>query len=240
MVEKNATKISLSTFFLIFAIIAIVVMGVFIYKLNNDKTAEIQKSTELQSQVNRLNGTVSDLQEKLNNVSEIVENKPIVSETAKNETIKKETDSSSENLTLSKLIQILYPNSTGNFSRDYFGAININLKYDGNESEIKVTINENNFDEKIGTKKLLLKNSNLKEKVIDLSIGYNIIGKGIYTITILTENGNAYTAPWIYSGENTAELFKIGENVLRLGDGGGFDKTGKRVFFSDNVYIDGE
>ena len=72
MEEKNVTKISLSTFFLILAIIAIIVMGIFIYKLNNDKTAEIQKSTELQSQVNNLNGTVSDLQEKINKVSETI------------------------------------------------------------------------------------------------------------------------------------------------------------------------
>ena len=72
MEEKNATKISLSTFLLIIAIIAIIVMGVFIYKLNNDKTAEIQKSTELQSQLNNLNGTVSDLQRKINNISETI------------------------------------------------------------------------------------------------------------------------------------------------------------------------
>lgn len=72
MEEKNVTKISLSTFFLILAIIAIIVMGIFIYKLNNDKTAEIQKSTELQSQVNNLNGTVSQLQEKINTISETI------------------------------------------------------------------------------------------------------------------------------------------------------------------------
>lgn len=72
MEEKNVTKISLSTFFLILAIIAIIIMGVFIYKLNNDKTAEIQKSTELQLQVNSLNGTVSDLQGKINKVSETI------------------------------------------------------------------------------------------------------------------------------------------------------------------------
>ena len=69
MEEKNSTKISLSAFFLLLAIIAIVVMGIFIYKLNNDKTAEIQKSTELQSQVSILNGTVSELQGKINNIS---------------------------------------------------------------------------------------------------------------------------------------------------------------------------
>lgn len=72
MEEKKVTKISLSTFFLILAIIAIVVMGIFIYKLNNDKTAEIQKSTELQAQVNSLNGTVSDLQGKINSISETI------------------------------------------------------------------------------------------------------------------------------------------------------------------------
>lgn len=72
MKEKKVTKISLSTFFLILAIIAIIVMGIFIYKLNNDKTVEIQKSTELQAKVNSLNGTVSKLQEKINKVSETV------------------------------------------------------------------------------------------------------------------------------------------------------------------------
>ena len=85
MEEKNVTKISLSTFFLILAIIAIIVMGVFIYKLNNDKTAEIQKSTDLQAQVNSLNGTVSDLQGKINSISETIQDKSTTSDTPKNE-----------------------------------------------------------------------------------------------------------------------------------------------------------
>lgn len=72
MEEKNVTKISLSTFFLILAIIVIIVMGIFIYKLNNDKTAEIQKSTKLQSQINNLNRTISDLQGKINSISETI------------------------------------------------------------------------------------------------------------------------------------------------------------------------
>ena len=37
MKENKFTKISLSTFFLILAIITIIVMGILIYKLNNDK-----------------------------------------------------------------------------------------------------------------------------------------------------------------------------------------------------------
>ena len=72
MEEKKATKISLSTFLLIIAIIALIIMGVFIYKLNIDKTTEIQKSSELQNQVNSLSGTVNDLQGKINSISETI------------------------------------------------------------------------------------------------------------------------------------------------------------------------
>lgn len=72
MEEKNVTKISLSTFLLLIAIIIIAVMGYFIYKLNNDKTIEVQKSTELQAQVNSLSGTVNDLQGKITSISETI------------------------------------------------------------------------------------------------------------------------------------------------------------------------
>ncbi len=78
MEEKKEIKISLSTFFLILTIITIIVMGIFIYKLNNDKTAEIQKSTELQAQVNRLNVTLSDLQGKINNISGTIDYDDII------------------------------------------------------------------------------------------------------------------------------------------------------------------
>lgn len=57
MEEQNITKISLSTFFLILAIIIIIVMGIFICKLYNEKTKETEKSTELQAQVNLKLGT---------------------------------------------------------------------------------------------------------------------------------------------------------------------------------------
>ena len=75
MEDKKALKISLSSFFLIIAIIAIVIMGLFIYKLNSDKKAEVQKSQELKSQVTNLNGTVSDLQGKINSISETINSK---------------------------------------------------------------------------------------------------------------------------------------------------------------------
>lgn len=72
MEEKKVIKISLSTFLLLIAIIVIIVMGVFIYKLNNDKSAETQKSKELQNQVNSLNETISNFQGKINTISETI------------------------------------------------------------------------------------------------------------------------------------------------------------------------
>ena len=58
MEEKKAKKISVSVILLILAIIALVVMGLFIYKL------------ELQAEVDDLNNTVSDLQRKIDKISE--------------------------------------------------------------------------------------------------------------------------------------------------------------------------
>ena len=81
MEEKKVTKISLSTYLLVIAILEIVVMGVFIYKLKNDKNTEIKKSANLQAQVNSLTGTVSDLKGKINKVSETVNSSSSVSDT---------------------------------------------------------------------------------------------------------------------------------------------------------------
>ena len=115
MEEKNITKISLSTFLLILAIIAIIVMGIFIYKLNNDKTTEIQKSTELQSQVNSLNGTVSDLQGKIDNISATINsnnatNNEDKTDTSNNNTITDNKDNSTNNT--EKAVKL----NTGTFS----------------------------------------------------------------------------------------------------------------------------
>lgn len=72
MDKKEPIKVSMSTFFLIIAIIVIAVMGYFMYKLNNDKMIETNKASELQEQVNILNGTVNDLQGKINNINDTI------------------------------------------------------------------------------------------------------------------------------------------------------------------------
>ena len=61
MEEKKVTKISLSTFFLILAIIAICVMGYFIYKLNDDKTKATEKVSELNNQVAKFQKKVNQI-----------------------------------------------------------------------------------------------------------------------------------------------------------------------------------
>ena len=64
MEEKNVTKISLSTFLLIISIIAIIVIGILIYNLNNEKKIETKN----------LNNTVNNLQSKINTISETINN----------------------------------------------------------------------------------------------------------------------------------------------------------------------
>lgn len=72
MEEKKTIKVGLSAFFLILAVIAIIVMGIYISKLKNDKNMAIQKSNELQTQVTSLSTTVNDLQGKIDKVSETI------------------------------------------------------------------------------------------------------------------------------------------------------------------------
>lgn len=109
MEEKKVTKISLSTFFLILAIIAIIIMGFFIYKINNDKNAEIKKSTELQSQVNSLNGTVSNLQGKIDSISETIN----PNSSSKTENLKNSNETSSKKETLEEANITNKVNKTG-------------------------------------------------------------------------------------------------------------------------------
>lgn len=84
MEEKKSIKISLSTFFLILALIVLVIMGIFIFKLYNEKTEEKQKSTELQAQVDNLNGKINEIKETINS-NETVDNKNKDNNANKNE-----------------------------------------------------------------------------------------------------------------------------------------------------------
>ena len=69
MEEKKTIKLSLQTVFLIIAIIIIIIMGMVIYKLNNDKTIETKRANELQSKTNELKNAVDDLNKTVSNNS---------------------------------------------------------------------------------------------------------------------------------------------------------------------------
>ena len=76
MEEKKAIKISFSTFFLIITIIAIGIMGFFIYKLNYDKTKATEQVNELSNRVSLLESTKKEptIIEKTNSNAEITKN----------------------------------------------------------------------------------------------------------------------------------------------------------------------
>lgn len=76
MEEKKAIKISFSTFFLIITIIAIGIMGFFIYKLNDDKAKATEQVNELSNRVSLLESTEKEptIIEKTNTNAEIAKN----------------------------------------------------------------------------------------------------------------------------------------------------------------------
>ena len=79
MEEKKTIKISLSTFFLIIAIIIICIMGYFLFKMNSDKLAETDRTAELQSEVNTVN------ENRTNKIAETISNNETISHTQQNE-----------------------------------------------------------------------------------------------------------------------------------------------------------
>lgn len=91
MEEKKSIKISLSTLFLILALIVIVVMAYFLYKLNNEKIAETEKVSALNNQVSNLENKIENLQGTIDNVSNIVSD-------TKNENIKVEIPEANTNI----------------------------------------------------------------------------------------------------------------------------------------------
>lgn len=210
MEEKNATKISLSTFLLILAIITIIVMGIFIYKLNNDKTIEIQKSTELQAQVNSLNGTVSDLQGKIDTISETVNSKSSAKTSTTNNSFTNEQvkEAFQKYLDLTDLIV----NSPEDFLRQ------INLKIDNNNKEAKKNGYKKTTIKYTDFKNALLNyvtntcyESNFEQSIFIEEDGYlcflpDVGATGYnYKVENITPNNNSYNAKVISTPSDTVE-----------------------------------
>ena len=74
MEEKGTVKISLSGFFLILSLIAIIIMGFFIYKFYTDKKVAENKLETLSNDVTRLESTVNSLKSDVTNNSSTINN----------------------------------------------------------------------------------------------------------------------------------------------------------------------
>lgn len=69
MEEKKVKKISLTTYCLFLAILAIGIMGYFLYKLNSDKENTNTKVAELNGQIEELKNTIKDMNSKTQNTT---------------------------------------------------------------------------------------------------------------------------------------------------------------------------
>ena len=69
MEEKKTIKISITTLFLVLAIVAIIVMGVFILKINKQQEEQIESNKELKEEVNKLK-TDNNVENNTNNETE--------------------------------------------------------------------------------------------------------------------------------------------------------------------------
>ncbi len=69
MEEKKTIKISITTLFLVLAIVAIIVMGVFILKINKQQEEQIESNKELKEEINKLK-TDNNVENNTNNETE--------------------------------------------------------------------------------------------------------------------------------------------------------------------------
>lgn len=69
MEEKKTIKISITTLFLVLAIFAIIVMGVFILKINKQQEEQIESNKELKEEINKLK-TDNNVENNTNNGTE--------------------------------------------------------------------------------------------------------------------------------------------------------------------------
>lgn len=196
MEEKKNKKVGILAVLLILAVIAMIVMSIFMFKLNNDKQAEIQKSTELQGKVDDLNTTVSELQGKIDSISETINNN------TSNETINNQSSSSNGNSKEDEEGIILngtygVPNSDVGFTFSKNGKTTIDSNLATSIGTYKTT--EKNTVEAHYTQKTVLNEETDERTVTDIDE---------YEKFIVDDNKDVF---WINSDGNKVQLIVIGE-----------------------------
>ncbi len=214
MDEKKTLKISLSTFFLIIAIIIIAVMAIFIYKFYNEKIEANEKSSELQSQVTNLNGTVSDLQGKLDSI-----NNTINSNSSNENKNSQNTNVDTSTTTLDKKyenseygIEFSYPSSLSNHQYSLTNDM-VEFFSDNNGNDVVITkFNNTTMEKTIDSEKNKEKAdgskfyTNIKkEGYVTLSSGtkgYSIETNDNYIVFITEKNNTAFSFSIAYIDNN--------------------------------------
>ena len=231
MEEKNAKKISLSTFLLIIAIaiIAIIVMGVFIYKINNEKTLASNKIKELNYQINNLQTTIESLQGKTENDSNIINKEN--NESTDNNNNNQSTNNSTinmEKIYLPQTFKAKGEESTTEANFEYY--IEEEKKYievKVSNSEIECTVLNN--DMKPSTfkpGKTIIKGCN--ERIVDVAFEYSDDGF-VNSIFLLTSLKNVYACNirYLYDiSKDGIQANLILKDVISIGTTSGGYATG--------------
>lgn len=214
MEEKKTIKISLSTLFLIIAIIVIIVMGIFCYSMYN-------KKIEVEEQMNILNSKVNNIetnsQEPSNNSNifatnninssnqednlteeeaqeifeKVTENKAFIQEMV---TIKDFSSSSFTDEEILKLLPLL----------DDSGYFTIENNYDGNFAKANISDIQNlaqkYFEKNIDINKISEKIENNSISV-EVESGYGIVNYEL--VSVSKKDDNEYSIKFKYIDENT-------------------------------------
>lgn len=200
MEEKKTIKISLSTFFLLLALIAIVVMAIFMYKFYDDKKNADEKSSNLENQLSNLNETVKDLNDKISNINNTNE----VSNS--NNTTTSQTIAFTDTevkLALSKFLEV-YAESNCDGLFDYFEEHGLlkNVPYDYIPSENGVTTN--------------VKFSDYKEAMLNY-VSEDLFNKSWTDAQFFYENSDGYLTKALGGGSlrsyTIIDIAKINNNI---------------------------
>lgn len=220
MEEKNVTKISLSTFFLILAIITIIVMGIFIYKLNNDKTTEIKKSIELQSQLSSFSENVNNLQGKIDNISNISKNE-IVEE---NQDTKTNTQENKENSLITFDGSKSVNSSEKNYTLSCQGNAGIWITVDSTQKVLTFSFTPSKVIEfysltwKSTRNDMIDSKINFDKKIVDIFFGEMGQDSSGDTLFILLEDGTVEYIPVVHMFNHVqAEVVSYGK-IINISD----------------------
>ena len=197
-------------------------MGVFIYKLNSDKAIEIKKSTELQAQVDILNGTVNDLQGEMNKISETID----TSNSSSNDLVSK-IDTTKDWVYDAKYTKNVIADSyTTQYNETYYAKdiivpyININSSYANNSNnKIKEVFNNaiETYNNGVNNKIAYIDECNYKKYISDNSLSivltYGVGGTDVaypqyytYNFDLKTGNQLSYEEVYKIAGFNSTTI----------------------------------